>query len=100
MSTSVAIRLMLTLDEKQPKIPQVDQSRRAHPWNGPSRLWSLWEMLKAYARYFSAMQVAFTEISGRLGLEMLANDNSILAPSLDGYAWMAAANADFWEQFR
>jgi hypothetical protein len=36
---------MLTLTEKQPKIPLVDQS---NPWREPRRIWSLWEMLKEF----------------------------------------------------
>ena len=42
----VAIRLMLTLDEKQPKIPQVDLNRDCQA----SRLRSLWDMLKLDVR--------------------------------------------------
>jgi len=43
---AVAIRLMLTLNEIQPKIPQVDTNRAGHP----SRLWSLWDMVKFKVR--------------------------------------------------
>jgi hypothetical protein len=94
---------MLTLNEKQPKIPQVDQTRRAHPWDKPPRLWSLWEMLNSYARYFCFMQSRFKEICGRLRIEEMDGDTLISVPGPDGsIGWTGLADDEdgLWLPFR
>jgi hypothetical protein len=57
-------------------------------------------MLKQYARFFSAMQVHFTEMVGRLRLEALDNNSSILDPGPDGHDWSAVSGAAFWQPFQ
>ena len=71
-STSVAIRLMLTLDEKQPKIPQVDANRDGRYL--PSRLWSLWDVIPRMATFFWRVHELLVE------LEVLAEPRQ--APTL------------------
>jgi len=57
-------------------------------------------MLRNYARYFSELQVYFTQIVGRVRLEELAQDNSILAAGPDGQNWSVWAKSELWGMFR
>jgi hypothetical protein len=65
-----------------------------------AELWSLFEMLNIYARYFARTCVLFTEMIDHLKLEIFVDDAPISTPSSDGSGWEGYAKREFWEQCR
>jgi len=57
-------------------------------------------MLSQYVRYFSFMQVAFSDMGKRLRLERIAGDTSNLEPTIDGSEWSSWHDPNFWADFR
>jgi hypothetical protein len=57
-------------------------------------------MLRAYARYFSAMQVIFGDAVLRLRLEKMGNDLILIKGDGSTSDWSKWRNAKFWQGFR